>query len=711
MAAGELAGDWGFAENLAYATLLDEGYKLRLVGQDCGRGTFFHRHAILHDQATDDVLPAAAPAGAEPGIDVTIIDSLLSEEAVMAFEYGYSTADPMTLDIWEAQFGDFANGAQVVIDQFLSSGEAKWGRLCGLALFLPHGYEGQGPEHSSARLERFLQLCALDNMIVCAPTTPAQAFHMIRRQMRMATRKPLVVMTPKSLLRHKLAVSTLDELANGEFQHLIPDATADREEGQARRGLRAARSITTCSRKRRSRARRRRASCASSSCIRSRARNWRPSSSASPAPPKWSGARKSRRTRARGTRSATTCAPACSRARRCTTPVARARRRRPPATSPTHVAEQAQLVADALVNPLDGDARRRMTPYARTPSFARHSRTPAMAIEVKVPVLPESVSDATIATWHKKAGDAVKRDENLVDLETDKVVLEVPSPVDGVLKEIKFEAGATVTSQQVHRDHRGRRRRGRAGRRSARPSRPPAPRSAAATADAAGAAPRPPRRQARRRPAAPNCRRARASPPTKEGVDPSQVEGTGRKGAVTKEDIVNYASGKTAGVGGGARPEERVPMTRMRARIAERLMQSKNSIAMLTSFNEVNLGKVMAMRKELGEPFEKANGIKLGFMSFFAKAAANALQKYPVVNASVDGNDVIYHGYADISIAVSTDKGLVTPVLRNVERMSLRRHREAASPTTPRRRATASWRSRTCRAAPSPSPTAAPSAR
>ena len=226
MGAGELAGDWGFAENLAYATLLDEGYKLRLVGQDCGRGTFFHRHAILHDQKTDvDHIPLRQLV--ENPEDATIIDSLLSEEAVMAFEYGYATADPQTLDIWEAQFGDFANGAQVVIDQFLSSGEAKWGRLCSLALFLPHGYEGQGPEHSSARLERFLQLCALENMMVCTPTTPAQAFHMIRRQMRMKTRKPLVVMTPKSLLRHKLAVSSLDELADGEFQHLIPDASAD----------------------------------------------------------------------------------------------------------------------------------------------------------------------------------------------------------------------------------------------------------------------------------------------------------------------------------------------------------------------------------------------------------------------------------------------------------------------------------------------------
>lgn len=226
MAAGEIPGDWGFAENLAYATLLDEGHKLRLVGQDSGRGTFFHRHAVLHDQKSDrHYLPLQQLV--ENPDDATVIDSLLSEEAVMAFEYGYSTADPDTLDIWEAQFGDFANGAQVVIDQFLSSGEAKWERLCGLALFLPHGYEGQGPEHSSARLERFLQLCALDNMMVCVPTTPAQAFHMVRRQMRMTTRKPLVVMTPKSLLRHKLAVSSLDELAKGGFQHLIPDTTSD----------------------------------------------------------------------------------------------------------------------------------------------------------------------------------------------------------------------------------------------------------------------------------------------------------------------------------------------------------------------------------------------------------------------------------------------------------------------------------------------------
>lgn len=290
-----------------------------------------------------------------------------------------------------------------------------------------------------------------------------------------------------------------------------------------------------------------------------------------------------------------------------------------------------------------------------------------MATEVKVPVLPESVSDATIASWHKKAGDAVKRDENLLDLETDKVVLEVPSPVDGVLKEIKFEAGATVNSQQVIAVIEE----GAAATEAPAKAAPAAgaeevqPKAEAAKADAkAPASTKPSTEPAGNLP--PGARFAAAT----SNVDPSDVQGTGRRGMVTKEDIVNYASGKTAGVAGGARPEERVPMTRMRTRIAERLMQSKNSIAMLTSFNEVNLGKVMAMRKELGESFEKANGIKLGFMSFFAKAAANALQRHPIVNASVDGNDVIYHGYADISVAVSTDKGLVTPVLRNVERMS-----------------------------------------
>ncbi|HEY5774975.1 MAG TPA: 2-oxoglutarate dehydrogenase E1 component [Xanthomonadales bacterium] len=221
MARGKQRLDWGFCETVAYASLIRTGTGLRLVGQDTGRGTFFHRHAVLHNQV--DGTTHTPLEEINPQVDVHIIDSLLSEEAVLGFEYGYATAAPETLVIWEAQFGDFANGAQVVIDQFLSSGEAKWGRLCGLVLFLPHGYEGQGPEHSSARLERFMQLCSNDNIQVCIPTTPAQMFHMIRRQVLMNTRKPLIVMTPKSLLRNKASTSGLEELTSGGFQLVIDD--------------------------------------------------------------------------------------------------------------------------------------------------------------------------------------------------------------------------------------------------------------------------------------------------------------------------------------------------------------------------------------------------------------------------------------------------------------------------------------------------------
>ncbi|MFP5418311.1 MAG: 2-oxoglutarate dehydrogenase E1 component [Gammaproteobacteria bacterium] len=235
MRAGELRVDWGYAEHLAYASLLDSGTNVRVTGQDSARGTFFHRHAVWHDQKRErrqsGVYIPLEHIHDRQG-NFTIIDSLLSEEAVLAFEYGYATADPESLVVWEAQFGDFVNGAQVVIDQFISSGEAKWGRLCGLTLLLPHALEGQGPEHSSARLERFLQLCAQDNIQVCVPTLPAQLFHLLRRQIVRPVRKPLVVLSPKSLLRHPASTSSLEDLSHGAFRPVIDD---EREPRHAKR--------------------------------------------------------------------------------------------------------------------------------------------------------------------------------------------------------------------------------------------------------------------------------------------------------------------------------------------------------------------------------------------------------------------------------------------------------------------------------------------
>jgi 2-oxoglutarate dehydrogenase E1 component len=235
MGAGQLSLDWGMAENLAYASVLNSGYNVRLSGQDSGRGTFFHRHAVWHDQnrASNQVGDYVPLEHLHPRQGTfTVIDSLLSEEAVLAFEYGYATAEPDTLVIWEAQFGDFANGAQVVIDQFITSGEAKWGRKSGLTLMLPHGYEGLGPEHSSARLERYLQLCAQNNVRVSVPTLPAQVFHLLRQQLLRPVRKPLILFTPKSLLRHPASVSSLDDLTGGTFRQVIDDPrhplTADR---------------------------------------------------------------------------------------------------------------------------------------------------------------------------------------------------------------------------------------------------------------------------------------------------------------------------------------------------------------------------------------------------------------------------------------------------------------------------------------------------
>jgi 2-oxoglutarate dehydrogenase E1 component len=226
MGRGEANVDWGMGEHMAFASLVASGYPVRLSGEDCGRGTFTHRHAVLHDQNREkwDIgIYTPLENVAENQAAFVAIDSILSEEAVLGFEYGYASNDPNTMVIWEAQFGDFANGAQVVIDQFIASGEVKWGRVNGITLLLPHGYEGQGPEHSSARLERFMQLSADTNMQVVQLTTASQIFHVLRRQMVRTLRKPLVIMTPKSLLRNKDATSPLAEFIRGGFQTVIPE--------------------------------------------------------------------------------------------------------------------------------------------------------------------------------------------------------------------------------------------------------------------------------------------------------------------------------------------------------------------------------------------------------------------------------------------------------------------------------------------------------
>lgn len=283
-----------------------------------------------------------------------------------------------------------------------------------------------------------------------------------------------------------------------------------------------------------------------------------------------------------------------------------------------------------------------------------------MAIEVKVPLLPESVSDATIVTWHKKPGDAVKRDENLLDLETDKVVLEVPAPADGVLKQILKDKGAVVKSNEVL-------------------AIVEAGQAAAAASSAAAEKTIAPEKtivaetKAAEMAAGPAARRAAAE----HGVQVESIPGTGKGGRVTREDVLNQTTATAVAapvipaiLGGAERPEQRVPMTRLRAKIAERLVNAQQTAAILTTFNEINLKAVMDLRNRYKDVFEKKHGMKLGFMSFFTRAAVEALKRYPAVNAYIDGNDIVYHAYCDIGIAVSTERGLVVPVLRNAEQMS-----------------------------------------
>lgn len=293
-----------------------------------------------------------------------------------------------------------------------------------------------------------------------------------------------------------------------------------------------------------------------------------------------------------------------------------------------------------------------------------------MAVEVKVPLLPESITDATVSTWHKKAGDSVSRDENIVDLETDKVMLEVPSPTDGVIKEIIKPTGSTVQAQEVIAIIEA----VAAGTQPAAsaPSQTTETKAAqpAKTAEVALAAQPAQAASTGTPPLSPSARRAVAE----HNVDVSQVAGTGKDGRITKANVIAAASGTaTANVAPvvGARPEKRVPMTRIRTRIAERLLEVTQNTAMLTTFNEVNMAPVMELRQRYRDKFEKKYNVRLGFMSFFVRACVEALKRSPVVNSSIDGNDIVYHGYYDIGVAVSTDRGLVVPIIRDADRLSM----------------------------------------
>ena len=677
--------DWATGEALAFGSLLLEGSRVRLSGEDTQRGTFSQRHAVLIDQTNQHEYIPLNNIGPDQA-KIEIYNSLLSEAGVLGFEYGYSLADPRTLVLWEAQFGDFANGAQPIIDQFIASGETKWLRMSGVTLLLPHGYEGQGPEHSSARIERYLQLCAERNMWVCNPTTPASYFHALRRQLHRNFRKPAIIFTPKSLLRHKLAVSPLSELSEGRFRFVIPEIDEIVPPEQVRR-------VVICSGKvyYDLLTERRQHQENDVAIIRleqfypfpenTLGRILTPYTNADVVwcqeePENMGGwnfvdrrlekvlgriegkARRPqlRRTRGRGQPGHRPGPRACARA---------------------------------------GDAGRRGTGHR----LSRDRENQSMATEIKVPTLGESVTSATVARWMKHEGDSVAADEPLVELETDKVTVEVSAPSAGVLGSIVAPEGSEVpVGALLAMLEAG------AGASSA-PAKPvaaPRPTPAAAAPFAqptATAAPAPTPRAAANppagvhpppRPLGPVARPA--SPPQQQmmpaaaklieeqHLTPEQIgAGTGKDGRITKGDVLEFLNRPAPAPtpAPAAKPprhdeprEERVRMTRLRRTIAARLKEAQNTAAMLTTFNEVDMTAVMALRTEYREAFEKKHaGARLGFMSFFVKACVAGLKEFPAVNAEIDGDDIVYKNFVHMGIAVGGPAGLVVPVIRDVDAM------------------------------------------
>ena len=435
-------------EHLAYASLVASGYAVRLSGEDSARGTFTHRHAVLHDQNRerwDEGTYTPLQHVADGQAPFVVIDSLLSEEAVLGFEYGYASAEPNTLVIWEAQFGDFVNGAQVVVDQFIASGEVKWGRANGLTLMLPHGYEGQGPEHSSARIERFMQLSADNNMQVVQPTSASQIFHVLRRQMVRMFRKPLIIMTPKSLLRAKDASSPLTDFTKGEFKTVIGEQSTELNVDKVKR-------VIACSGKVYYDLIRTRADEEATDVAIIRVEQLYPFPHKAFAAelkkypnatevvwcqdePQNQGAwffvqHYIHENMSEGQRLGYAGrAPSSS-----------------PAVGYAHLhQEQQKALLEQAFGKLKGFVAFQVSRARRKNNKANEMSL----IEVKVPQLSESVAEATLLQWKKKPGQAVEMDEILVEIETDKVVLEVPAPAAGVLAQIIKNDGDTCISEEV----------------------------------------------------------------------------------------------------------------------------------------------------------------------------------------------------------------------------------------------------------------------